>query len=623
VVLLGASGGGKTALLAEWGRAAIAAGRSVVAFDLHGDLGPRIAGGLAPQHRPRIIAIDALADRSGSPGIDVLDARDERGTAQIVAALRRSSDDRGELFWGFRLERVFDSFVRLVVEERGNLLDLYELLTEERRREGARLATRSEPLARFLEELRGILRRNPEFLWPAAARVSKIAHSPPLARLVAPAAAPLPVDALLDGGRSLLFRTPIGVLGPEGAALAATLLAARIYLGRTVRASGSHRPILMLFDEAQAISPTLLAEILSEGRKFGVAAVVATQFPGRLVGPLREAAAGAVTAHFALQTPRAGVGVVAPWVGLTPSEGESTLPGLSPGTAVVSLTGEEGARLVLPISRPAPVDESAWTDRVGATIAEFGATGELSRDPDPLDALPGRLLFALRGLELAGRTAGTAELWAEWNEREEPTPPREELEVALQVTHRRGWVVPAGGSGWSVTTAGRAYLGEIPQTGAVRESDAHRALLWTAFRIFARRGERLEILRQGRFDIRMPDARLRLLGREAWRASPGRLAEILEKRRTSWVWRAFGGQDVHVEAEVSGAERRDRVLRDLEKARNASAHCLFLVGEPTHARRVRAVLAARGVSRQAATVWLLRPSRPEPVGALPRGAPTG
>jgi len=172
-VVLGATGSGKTTFLAERAARAIAGGTAVLAIDLHGDLSPGIMARLTPAERTAVVAVDA----SERPvvGVAALRGGDDRAAAQLVAAVKRLSPDGEELYWGFRLERIFDSFVRLVQESGGTLVDLYRLLTDADRREAVRLSTRSAELARFLDDLAPIVRRNPEFLWGAASRRSTAA----------------------------------------------------------------------------------------------------------------------------------------------------------------------------------------------------------------------------------------------------------------------------------------------------------------------------------------------------------------------------------------------------------------------------------------------------------------
>ncbi|HLY77260.1 MAG TPA: hypothetical protein VKT21_05195, partial [Thermoplasmata archaeon] len=186
----------------------------------------------------------------------------------------------------------------------------------------------------------------------------------------------------------------------------------------------------------------------------------------------------------------------------------------------------------------------------------------------------------------------------------------------LEALQHRGWVHSAG-TGLFLSPAGADRVGLTARTGARPESAEHRALLVAALRVFARHHERLEVLRQGRFDTRLPDGRVLVLPTEHRRWSPAELSRYLDRRRGDWLWRAFGGRDVYVEAEVSGATRRERIERDWAKAREAGAYLLCLVGDAGRARSVRRYLVRAEVPRARATVWTLRCSQHLP----PRSPP--
>ncbi|MCI4360661.1 MAG: hypothetical protein L3J91_03080, partial [Thermoplasmata archaeon] len=153
----------------------------------------------------------------------------------------------------------------------------------------------------------------------------------------------------------------------------------------------------------------------------------------------------------------------------------------------------------------------------------------------------------------------------------------------------RGWLERIDGA-LRITDPGACRIGVGAPTGATSESAEHRALLVEALRLLARKGLRLEILRQGRFDTRLPDGVVAIVPRGSAERSPEAVRRTLEAYRTTWGWRFFGGRHVHVEAEVSGAERRERIRRGLAKADRHGAFALFLVGDARRARRVRAVL---------------------------------
>lgn len=592
LAVFGTTGAGKTSALAALACAQVRAGRSVIVLDLHGDLAPRTVGALPVAERRAVVGLD-VADPRGVHGIALFGADDDRGrareAAQLVAALRRLSSERGETYWGHRLERIFDVMVRRVQEEGGTLADLHALLTDPARREAARLATRVPAIARFLDELPATLRRNPEYLQSAAARLEKVVLDPRLFGLLS--ASPgeaLSLPELLARGRSVVVRLPVGELGPEGAAFAASLIAGRLYLALASSGSapaeprGSGPPYLWVLDEAQLLSPALLTELLTEGRKFGVGVVLATQFPERLVPELRAAVRASASGLLVFRSPPAAAGEVARWAGL-PEAAAGRIAALADGEALRVGSGASPGRPVR-VPEPAGVDPNAWSAVLQSTHGEFGeplAPESSAPMEDPADreallsVLAGQHHLSVRPVPADDRLAGL---------------------------ERRGWV-ERGAGGWQVTAAGERIVGLRAPTAATTESAEHRALLRRAFLLFARRGLWMEILRQDRFDTRLPDARVVQFPAELLRVEPEALAGELEQRRHGWAWGFFGGRHVHIEAEVSGARRPERIRHGIAKARAAGAFALFLVSDASRARRVRAVLGDMVPRR--AQVWTL------------------
>ena len=602
-VALGASGAGKTTYLADAASRAVREGAPVLALDLHGDLAPAIVDRLDADGRARLVAVDA--GRRPVVGIAALAGQGDREAAQLVAAVKRLSPDGADVYWGFRLERIFDACVRLVQETGGTLADLYALLTDADRRDAARLATGSPELARFLDELGPIVRRNPDFLWSAAARLAKVVLVPELAELLAPADDGVPVEDLLDGGRSVLVRLPFAALGPEAATLAGSLVLARCYLGLVARrASGrATSPIVVVLDEVHGFSPRLVAEMLTEGRKFGLRLVVASQYPERLASELRHAAAGVARTVVAFRAPRASSEEVGGWLGLGPIDAQRILPELPVGLGVTRAAGS-GELIVVASERGAGGDaETGWTAAVERTRSEFPPVS--GGEPATADAATERLLLAILAATEQGRPLVSDELVDAALSLPGPCPDRAVLE------DRAGRLGPSGLAGevagrWELTPAGERRLGLLATTGASRESAEHRALLLRGFRLFARRGLRLEIVRQGRYDTTLPDAVFRQLPEAARRGSPRDLAIALAAVEPGWAWRFFDGRDVHVEAEVSGALRPARVRHGLAKARARQAFALFLVGDSARASKVRRTLRAEGSTIREAQVWTLR-----------------
>jgi hypothetical protein len=606
-VVLGASGSGKTTYLARWAARVVTGGGALFAIDLHGDLTPGIAARLSPEARRKVVAVDATLPPV--PGVAALapDGPRDRAAAHLVAALKRLSPDGTDLYWGFRLERIFDTMVRLALESGGSLVDVYDLLTSVDRREAARLATRSVDLARFLDELAPVVRRNPEFLWSAATRLSKVMLVPALRELLAPEEGGLPVEELLAGGRSLLVRLPFASLGPEAAGFAATLVLGRAYLG--VAAAAEHRkepvPVSVVLDEVHAFPPRLVAELLTEGRKFGLETVIATQYPERLAPELASAARGALRGSVVFRVPRPSAREVGAWLGLAPTSAVELLPNLPTGEGLVVDSLSDRVRPTSPEEKAAFPDSMAWSETVVRTRGEFPVgPSSLGDERGPDDEAESLLFAVLAGTE-SGSIVRSEEAVAAVLRLPGADPDPAVLAHRLSTLLRDGYLEETG-RGLRLTAAGERRVGLLTTTGATRETTEHRALLAATFRRFAARGYRLEIVRQGRFDTTLPDARFRQLpGREEIRA-PAELAEEVERARAGWAWRFFHGRDVHVEAEVSGALRPERVRHGVRKALARGAFVLFVVGDAHRARRVRTVLRAMGLGVDRAQVWTLR-----------------
>jgi len=519
--------------------------------------------------------------------------------------VKRLTPDGTDVYWGFRLERIFDAFVRIVQEGGGSLGDLYALLTDADRRDVARLATRDPRLARFLDELAPIVRRSPEFLWGAAARLAKVVLSPALAELLAPADGGVPVEQLLEQGRSIVLRVPFASVGPEAASFAGSLVLARTYLGLLARRGhGPTRPpIVVVLDEVQGLSPRLVAEMLTDGRKFGIRLVIATQYPERLAPELRAAAAGVSRNVVSFRVPRATSAVVGGWLGLAPPEAERLLVDLPVGVGLARATGSGNLRTVVAASGPVTDPGEEWTEGVARARAEFAPI--LADDAPAHDEADERLLLAILAGEERGDPVRADALVGEALRLPGPTPDAACLADRRAALERAGLANVVEGS-WRVSAAGARRLGLRTSTGASRESAEHRALLLQAFRVFARHGHLLEIVRQGRYDTTLPDAVFRQIPEAARSGPPSQLAATLAAAERGWAWRFFRGRDVHVEAEVSGALRPARIRHGLAKATTRGAFALFVVGDPDRARRVRKALRACGVGPDRGQVWTLR-----------------
>jgi hypothetical protein len=91
--------------------------------------------------------------------------------------------------------------------------------------------------------------------------------------------------AWMDEGRIVLVNLASGHVGADHARFVGSLLISLIYraaLSRADTPAQSRRPFLLYLDEFQQFQAATLAEVLSEGRKYGLGAILAHQERGQL-----------------------------------------------------------------------------------------------------------------------------------------------------------------------------------------------------------------------------------------------------------------------------------------------------------------------------------------------------
>jgi hypothetical protein len=659
--IVGMTGAGKTQLLAHVAAEAGGAGVPFVLFDLHGDLGPAAFGRLPRDAARRVVVMDGTRNLGeGVLGLDVLGSRIpseqrsdlelDRLTSEVLSALRPVAAGSEE-YWGPRMERFLEGAIRGALESGGTLYDVAQLLHDPASRADEMAGkARSAALRRFLLELPSVARRQPDLLSSSQNRVSKLLLSRTVRALVAPPGGGLEIDELLAGDRSLVVHLPKGSLGELSAMFVANLLLARIYIGllRVPALAPTGRPRrLLLLDEAQSFSPRLLRSIVEEGRKFGCACVLATQSPARWQEVFSRSPTEAVGTLVGLRLPLADARHLS--ASLLSPEGDARGPGgagLSRADALVAslatlpahaawvrFEGAPGAEL-LGLPAPAPADPLAFAEASDASALELASpwTELMLLGEDAERATVHELL--LRTLEAEAK--GTA---LDLGPREQGSPAARfgrsastvALLLALQLAREKRWIEEwseAGGAARvALAPAGWAQLGYREDCGAPSESDEHRRLIFEAFRIFARRGVLMELPEQGRMDQRTPDGRVRVEPERLRRAvlSLGERLEAYAPLRTTWVWRLGHGRDIFVEAEVSGAERPERIERTWKKAKEAHAFLLIVVGTPERGRKVRRFLRELGVGAEEALIWVVRRTSGRSVQGFtpPPSSPTG
>lgn len=292
--VLGATGAGKSTLIARLVLDDARAGRGAVVIDPKGDLVDTILERLADAPAGPLVLIDP--ERSRQPvGLNVLQASDTGLAAEhLVGTFRRIY----EQFWGPRTDDILRACVLTLA--RDPQLTLAEIptcltnpawrapLTDGLRREDPVLAgfwrwydaqseaAQVQAIGPLLNKLRAFLLRKP------------------VRAIVGQEQTTFPLRDLLDKGGLLLARLPKGALGEDTSRLLGALLVARVWqeiLGRARLPEHARRDCAMYVDEVHnyLALPQSFEDVLAEARGYRLSLCLAHQHLGQLPRAMADA----------------------------------------------------------------------------------------------------------------------------------------------------------------------------------------------------------------------------------------------------------------------------------------------------------------------------------------------
>jgi hypothetical protein len=585
-VLIGSTGGAPVRLPEQWNHLAILGrtqtGKSsfalnlalqvlekwsdarVVVMEPTGELIRSIVARIDPMHAMPAVEVDPAHptfDREGTAMVAVPInplAPTTNASADLIERERRQEVVVGGILQAFRCAWGAESIggraefvLRAVLQgllstERSNLVDAYYLLSDKKALARFVRDVPSGPLRPFLEN--HLPRMDYAITISSLDKLGKIATNP-LLRVALCQRTPVPFDRLLEN-RLVLLNLSKGALGADGANFLGAIYLSQLW-GAVQRVGRPEKPLFLVVDEAQNYPIPVLAEMLSEGRKFGLHVVLVTQYLDRVSDGLRTALLGNVDtwAFFPLGAEDSGTawrianGQRHGWTpqdfaeGLTPRQFALVRSGTLLKVDAVpvrspSLASHELAELVRSSSRryARPEDSKASSWLVGQEEVE-GLAQSLSKGPRTRE-------------ELAEST---------------PLPP-ETLGAALARSTGAGDVVRDASDGrFHLTARGSVHLRALQSRR--NEGEEHVETLTELAMFLEARGIALSVPKQVA-GVLMPD------GQFHW-----------------------GDAIYNVEVECSTlAKASDQVVRNVKKARSAGYRALIVLPDQIRVPRTLAVL---------------------------------
>jgi type IV secretion system coupling TraD/TrwB family protein len=281
--VLGATGSGKSALLARLAVDDALAGVGLCLVDPHGDLCHDVLSRL-PEERMGDLVLVSLAEDGLVPVWNPFRARVPSGKlADDLARAFLAQTTSG----GARMEHNLRMLAYVVAELGGTLQDLAELAARSERGEALRreaLETIANPqVHRFLRS--ELPKYAASELGSVTNKLSRLLLDDALGAMFSQHENALEPRAWMDEGRVVLVNLASGHVGADHARFVGSLLISLVYraaLSRADTPERARRPFVLYLDEFQQFQAATLAELLSEGRKYGLGAVMAHQERGQL-----------------------------------------------------------------------------------------------------------------------------------------------------------------------------------------------------------------------------------------------------------------------------------------------------------------------------------------------------
>jgi type IV secretory pathway TraG/TraD family ATPase VirD4 len=295
--VIGKTGVGKSTLLETLARQDLAAGRGFALIDPHGDLVERIASDAFAEETKRIVylnAPDAAQPYGYNPLRRVRDDKIPLAASGLIETLKKLWPDA----WGVRMEHVLgNTLYALLEQDDAHLPDILRLYADERYRKAITRKVRNETVRRFWQKEfeQYHFRQKADAVAPIQNKLGALLSDPTLYRILVAPQVDLRFRSMMDEGKVLLVNLAKGRLGEDSSALLGGLIVSTLGLAAFTRAespTGMRRPFFIYLDEFQTFTTLMLANMMSELRKYGIGLTLAHQYFHQLDPDIRHAVLG-------------------------------------------------------------------------------------------------------------------------------------------------------------------------------------------------------------------------------------------------------------------------------------------------------------------------------------------
>lgn len=273
--IIGATGTGKSTLIANLILQDIKKGMGLVLFDPHGDLVDDIIAHIPPDQLDNVVLIDPF-DTEYPIGLNILEVHSEIEkevlSSDLVASFRKYATS-----WGDQMNSVLGNAIQAILENTGGgtLNDLRRFLIEKEFRHSY-LKNVSDPSIQYYwkkeypllktNSIGPILTRLDTFLRPKSIRNMVIQEKG------------IDFEALFNSNKIILLKLSQGLIGTENSYLLGSLILSKIHQAIFRRQQSNIRnPIMLYLDEFQNFITPSIKDMLSGIRKYNVGLTLSHQ----------------------------------------------------------------------------------------------------------------------------------------------------------------------------------------------------------------------------------------------------------------------------------------------------------------------------------------------------------
>ncbi len=292
----GKTGVGKTSLLKCLMEQDLNASRGFAFLDVHGDAAREVFNSLSANDKKRVVYLD-VTDPSLTWGYNPFRKVKPNQYSLVASNILEILKRHWKSAWGMKMEHILRfSLLTLLCQPKASFADIPKLLQDKDFRLSCLKHVTSEDVKRFWTVEFSKYKAND--LLPVLNKTGAFLAHPMVRKVLVENTQQLSLRSIMDKGQVLIINLAKGQVGSDVAHILGSLLLTSLASSAFSRIDTpfvERRPFFIYIDEFQTLTNTdLVAEMLSELRKFKVGLILANQFLHQLDAEVRASLLGNV-----------------------------------------------------------------------------------------------------------------------------------------------------------------------------------------------------------------------------------------------------------------------------------------------------------------------------------------